>query len=344
MRTLVARAALVALLSPVLALSVAACKSPPDGPSPGAAASAAPTSSAPEQPKTVSGQVIHLRADDVVATDPVPPGVHGHGEALRGIWTAADGTTFAVGFMFTGAPGHDTGAVYRRAAGAAGGAFQLVYNAPGNELGRVWGRSANDVYAAGNKVLAHFDGRAWAEDPVPRLEGNISGVWGNATDLWVTAGHQYTAFVYHRSAAGAWNVEAKTDVMLFNVGGAGGSVWAVGSSGAIFRRDGEGRWKQEVEDRRVQYQSVWASGDDDAWVAGSDLLRSRAPGQWEKVELPVAGPVRYVWGRSRDDVFAGTPSGVFHLSEGRWRPTGVAQDSAAASGTRDEICIAHNDR
>ncbi len=344
MRTLVTRVALVALIALVSAFS-AACKPTPEGPSPSATASASVTtaSAAPAQPRTVSGQVIHLRGDDVVATDPVPPGAHGHGEALRGIWTADDGTTFAVGFMFTGPRARDTGAVYRRGPGPAGAAaWQLVYSTPQNELGRIWGRSASDVYAAGMKVLAHFDGKAWAPVTVPGLEGSISGVWGTATDLWVSAGHQYTAHIYHRDAAGSWNVEAKTDVMLFNLGGAGATVWAVGSLGAVFRRDAEGHWKQETEDKLAQYQSVWASDDDDVWVAGTDL-RHRRGGSWQTVALPLEGPVRYVWGRGKDDVFAGTPGGVFHLVAGQWKKTGFSMDSAGVSGTAGEVLVAHND-
>jgi hypothetical protein len=325
--------------------SMASCKSPADHAEPAPAASTTSTgvpsaSAAPAVPKTVSAQVVHLKADEVTATEMLPAGTHGHGEALRGLWTAEDGTTFGAGFMFTGTPGHDTGTVYRRSPGES--AWQVVYTTPENELGRVWGRNAGDVYAAGMKVLAHFDGKAWAPVTIPRLEGSISGVWGNATDLWVTAGHQYTAHVYHCDSAGSWGVEAKTDVMLFNVGGAGASVWAVGSSGAVFHREPDGHWKQETEDKRAQYQSVWASGEDDVWVAGTDL-RHRRDGSWQTVTLPVEGPVRWVWGRGREDVFAGTAAGAFHLIDGRWKKTGFSMDSGAASGIAGEVLVAHND-
>jgi hypothetical protein len=307
-------------------------------PAPAASSNPAPP---PVQGKNVSGQVVRLQGDKVVATEAMPPSVHGHGEALRGIWVADDGTAFAVGFMFTGTPVRDTGAVYRRPVGA--GAWQLVYSTKENELGRIWGRSASDVWAAGTKVLAHFDGKAWSEVPVPRLEGSISAVWGNATDLWVAAGHQYTAHVYHRDAAGSFSHELKADVMILALGGAGAAVWAAGTGGAVFRRDKDGRWAQEADDRVAQYGSLWASAEDDVWVAGSALLHSRGDGQWTQVELPLSGPIRYVWGRGRGDVLAGTSGGIFHLVDGQWRKTAFTMDSAALSAHGGELFVAHND-
>ncbi len=288
----------------------------------------------------MSGQIVHFQRDKVTATEAMPPSLHGHGEALRAVWTAADGTTFAAGFMFTGTPGQRH---RRRLPAHARRRLPARPQHPENELGRVWGRSATDVYAAGMKVLAHFDGKTWSPIDIPHLEGSISAVWGNATDLWVTAGHQYTAHVYHRDGAGVWAHELKTDVMLFNLGGAGGSVWAVGTSGAIFRRDKEGRWKQESEKKSAQYGSVWASAEDDVWVAGSELVHSTGDGRWSRVDLPVAGPVRYVWGRGKGDVLAGTPGGLLHLVDGQWKKTAFAMDSAGVSGAGDELFVAHND-
>ncbi len=236
---------------------------------------------------------------------------------------------------------HETGAVYRR---ATDGAVQLVYSKPETELGRVWGRSASDVYAGGLQTLVHFDGKEWSEIAIPQIEGSISGMWGDAGSLWVSAGHQFNAFVYHRAPGGAWAQEAKVDVMLFNLGGVGSSVWAVGSSGTVFHRQKDGQWKREAEARGKEYTSVWASAEDDVYAAGTDLLHSRGDGQWDAVELPVGGPLRYVWGRGKDDVFVGVAGGVFHLAGERWAPAGFALDSAGAAGVGGDVFVAHNNR
>jgi hypothetical protein len=330
-------------VSLVLALlSCMSCKSSPDAPDGGSSAppSPVPSASTPPQPRGVSGQIIRLQADQVLATEPVPPSPLGHGEALRAIWTAGDGTTFAAGYRYVGTRGHDTGAVYRR---VPGGAFELVYSKAETELGRLWGRSASDVYAGGVQTLAHFDGKGWSEIAIPHLEGSISGIWGDAVDLWVSAGHQFNAFIHHRDGAGAWSVEAKTDVMLFNLGGVGSSVWAVGSSGTVFHREKDGHWKRETEARSKEYTTVWASAEDDVYTAGTGLLHSRGDGAWVPVELPVGGPLRYVWGRGKDDVFVGVAGGLFHLAGGTWTKTGFAMDSAGISGAGKDLFVAHND-
>jgi hypothetical protein len=303
-------------------------------------AASAAASAAPAKGRNVSGQVIHLQGDKLGATDPMPPSPHGHGEALRAVWAADDGTAFAVGFMFTGTPARDTGAVYRR---APGGSWQVVHSTKENELGRVFGRSADDVWAAGMRVLAHWDGKTWSEVPVPNLEGLISAVWGNAEGLWVTAGHQFTAHVYHRDAAGTFTHELKTDVMLFALGSAGPSVWAAGTSGSIFRRDKDGHWKKEHEEKGAQFGTVWANAEDDVWAAGSSLLHSRGDGTWTKVDLPTPGPARYVWGRGKGDVFVGVAGGIYHLEGERWGKTAFTLDSAGMAASKDDLLVLHND-
>jgi len=334
-----------ALVLAALVLAVPGCKADPAG------SSGAPAPASSATARGISGQILHLEGDRILATDPVPASALGHGEALRAIWTAADGTTFVAGYQYAGGPsrsgapapnprGHDTGAVYRR---APGGGVQLVYSKAETELGRVWGRSAGDVYVGGQQTLAHFDGKAWTEIAIPQIEGSISGIWGDGTDLWVSAGHQFNAFIYHQDPKGAWSVEARTEVMLFNLGGVGSSVWAVGSSGAILHREKDGRWTQEVSEKTKQYSSVWASAPDDVYAAGTDLVHSRGDGLWTKVALPAGGPLRYVWGRGKDDVFAGVPTGVLHLTGGAWARTGVAVDSAGIAGAGGALFVAHND-
>ncbi len=159
----------------------------------------------------------------------------------------------------------------------------------------------------------------------------------------MSAGHQYNAFIHHRDGKHLWSVELKATVMLFGLGGAGTSVWAVGSSGAIFQRDRDGHWKREAEDRMKQYASVWASAPDDVYAAGSDLVHSTGDGRWTPVVLPASGPLRYVWGRGKDDVFAGVPGGLLHLTGGAWQKTGFGQDSAGVSGTVADLFVAHNE-
>jgi hypothetical protein len=291
---------------------------------------------------SVHGEIVELAGDAVVGRTALPEAIHEHGEAMRGLWVAPDGTGFAVGYMYTGVPGPDTGVVYRR---VPGGAWEIVYSKRENELGHVWGRNARDVYAAGVTTLAHYDGTAWSEVPVPGLEGNLSGIWGTDTDLWVCGGSSLAdtdaGRIYHCDAAGKWTVEAKAGAFLYDMGGVGTSVWAVGDEGIILHRGPDGTWVTESTPKRMQHTRVWASGPDDVWVAGSRLLHSTGDGTWTEVSLPVHAQVTEVWGRAKGDVYAGTMGGLFHLQGGSWKETGYTGAAEGLGGTDTRVFVAN---
>ncbi len=292
--------------------------------------------------KTAS-EIGHLDGERVVSMgDSLPPALHGHGEALRGAWMAPDGTAFLAGYMYTGVPGPDTGVIYRKDPG--GGAWKIVYSKKENELGHVWGRSASDVWVAGVTTLAHWDGTSWKEEPIPVREGNLTGVWGTDTDLYVVGGDWKNkgdgGRIFHRDAKGKWTVEAHASSFLYDVQGRGKLLFAVGDHGLILRRGADGKWTDEGKGSQ-QNTHLYLAADNDLWVAGSKLLHSKGDGQWTEVTLPKSAQVTTVWGRGPDDVYAGTLGGLFHLQGGTWKATEWKHDTEAIAGRPGEVLVAN---
>ena len=118
----------------------------------------------------------------------------------------------------------------RRVSQGSGSPARIVYTKPENELGSVWGLSADDVYASGNQLLAHWDGKAWSEIPLAGVEGVVRSVWARGPDVWiVTGGDKDSGFIYRRSAGGPWQTEGHPSCSLLTIYGAGQALWAGGS-------------------------------------------------------------------------------------------------------------------
>jgi hypothetical protein len=291
--------------------------------------------------KTTSG-IGHLEGGKWTSGDKLPPALHGHGEALRGAWVAPDGTEFLTGYMYTGVPGPDTGVVYRK----DGDAWTIVYSKPENELGHIWGSSSSDVWVAGVTTLAHWDGTAWKEEPIPMLAGTLTGIWGDGTVLYVVGGDWQsevkTGAIYRRDGSGTWTLDDQGTAMLYGVGGLGDTVVAVGDDGTILHREKGGEWKREGKTDE-QHTEVFVAGPKDLYVAGSRLLHSSGDGTWEPVELPTDAQATSVWGRSATDLYVGTLSGLFHWDGTAWKATPWDRSSEAIAGNDKKLLVANQD-
>ena len=291
--------------------------------------------------KTTS-EIGHIAGDAIESQgDTLPAALHGHGEALRGAWVAPDGTEFLAGYMYTGVPGPDTGVVYRR---NPGGAWRIVYSKRENELGHVWGTSSKDVWVAGVKTLAHWDGTAWQEERIPMLVGSLAGIWGSGGKLFAVSSDWQARSdrgrIFRRDAHGRWTLDGHGDGNLHDVGGLGSLVLAVGGDGQILRRTRPGVWLNEGEGTHTN-EHVYVASEHDIYVAGSKLLHSSGDGKWARVPLPITAQARTVWGRGSADVYAGTLGGLCHWGGTSWSKTAWTHEVGALSGNGHEVLVAN---
>ncbi|MCA9563022.1 MAG: hypothetical protein KC561_06010 [Myxococcales bacterium] len=146
----------------------------------------------------------------------------------------------------------------------------------GPALFKVWGTSADNVYAVGSRgVLLHYDGSQWTQELAGTAEDLIS-LWGNGPDNIMVAGGRANGVVAR------WNgTEWQSDV-LTGVPGLNG-VWMddngiatfVGVRASVVQMDSAtGQWAAEDVDSTLCLHGVWGTTDGARISGGGSLLTS----------------------------------------------------------------------
>jgi hypothetical protein len=136
----------------------------------------------------------------------------------------------------------------------------------------IWGTDANDVWAADDTGILHFDGNGWTQQ--------------YTSDLVVAVG-------------------------ITSIHGSGsGDVWAIGPRRAL-HFDGE-VWTEFSEAEDQALYDVWAAGPDDVWMVGDGgrILHGDTRGL-EPVTSPTTESLYAIWGTGPRDIWAGGAGGVF---------------------------------
>ncbi|MFZ5477535.1 MAG: hypothetical protein ACOZNI_12235 [Myxococcota bacterium] len=187
-----------------------------------------------------------------------------------GIWGASADDLWAVGgdpavISDAGTIWHWDGTAWSEAEAPAEAAAQIaVY--------KVWGTGASDVWAVGTGgVIVHWDGAAWSNvtSPTPR---NLFTVHGAGSEAWAVGG-EFSGTVVHWDGA-AWTDETPTDPMpqLNGVNAAGEVPVAVGTQGAVWRREG-GAWAADPRGAATSedLHATWVDPDGGIWAVGGHL-------------------------------------------------------------------------
>ncbi|HEX4460637.1 MAG TPA: hypothetical protein VIA18_21810, partial [Polyangia bacterium] len=194
----------------------------------------------------------------------------------------------------------------------------------GRDLRAVLPFAADDVWAAGDRLLVHFDGKAWTGATFTD-QPRFFGLWGaRRDDVWAVG----TELVHWDGKT--WSSIAKlADTAFYGVwGSAGDDVWAVGQQGVVLRWNGKTWTRITTGGPNVTWRGVSGSGRNDVWIVGDHgeaLHWDGAKWQTVHVEADSAGEPPRLYGvvaRARDDVWAaGLPEAVFHFDGKRWQRT-----------------------
>jgi len=250
--------------------------------------------------RTAGHDLMTSSKDAPLKQQPFPAPKHGHGDSVNDAWLAPDGTLFTAGYMITGVPGPDTGAVHRM---LPGGALERVLELPERELWSVWGRSASDVYAVGPKVVMHWDGAAWSEPPIDGVVGDINNVTGTATELWIAgANNDPESSRIYRLTGTTWQREIEVPCVLRGLSIANATLYAGGACNTVFRRGSDGTWTNERIPQSFVYDLV-ATSDSVVYAAATQLLRRNPDGTWVVADAGLPR-VHSVYPGRGDQVFA----------------------------------------
>lgn len=209
-----------------------------------------------------------------------------------------------------------------------------------------WATSPNDAWVVSNSGdVIHWDGARWMH--VLRQETKIfTGVWASGTtDVWVTTYDRFNDLGTGRRLlhwdGSAWSDQQSPVGMIAAISGSSATnVWVVGRGGAS-RWDGAG-WVNAAAVKDINLDSVWAYGQDEAWVSGfcfqeqpSWYLKHLNGPAWD---VPVGSSQQFglgvVWGTAPNNilVFPCRSSGI--ASDGPWRWNGQRWEPFGYSGVR----------
>ena len=224
---------------------------------------------------------------------------------LQGAWT--DGvTTVVVG---------SGGTILR----GSGGSWVPENTAEPGTLYDVWGASASDMLAVGEKgVLLEYADGAWTK------AGNLTsaelrGVHGfGSAGPWFAVGGGGSIV---QNLDGVWEVgKSPTSLVLHGVWGANpNDVWAVGNLGVMVRFDGTS-WTEFDSPTGLTLYDVDGRSATDMFAIGAGGVMAQWDGvEWSVVRSNTTVALRAVWGLGPDDVYAvGAGATIMHFNGLNW--------------------------
>lgn len=181
----------------------------------------------------------------------------------------------------------------------------------------VWGSSASDVFAVGNRgTILHFDGSRWSRQKSGTGK-NLSAVWVASPTDAVAVG--LDGVILHFDGRGWETEKSGTSKSLLAVWGSSASdVYAVGRGGTILHFDGRA-WTRQPSPTRFDLNAAWGTSPTDVSAAGAHGTLVHSDGtKWSQAN-PSFG---WYW---TFNALGGTSSGPVYVGGGR-RPSGQLSD------------------
>lgn len=188
----------------------------------------------------------------------------------------------------------------------------------GPDARAVWGRSVNDMWAAGdNAKVHHWDGQAWSASPVAESR-SFRALWGATSNAFLWAVGQ-SGMIWHWYGSGWTSQQLATSDNLLAISGnelVGIDMWASSDNGKLWRGGYSGGWREAPTGTTEPLYGVWSINPNDAWAVGGagTILHLSASG-WHAVPSGTTSALRAVWAASSENVWAVGDNGVvLHLS------------------------------
>jgi hypothetical protein len=241
------------------------------------------------------------------------------GATLTSLWGSGPADVFAVGsdplgdFDYQGAIIHYDGTTWSPMAAPSGTDFAEV------AFYGVWGSSATDVFAVGerfteiaNATVVHFDGTAWSPMTLPETSGRVlRDVHGTSAASVLAVGNIDLGFFVRRGTAPRAGLRVP------------GSARKVQSSLAIILRYNGIAWTEEVRSEPdLVFFGVWSAAPNDAFAVGAvgdaAAIYHFDGTAWSAMTVPPVGPLFHVWGASGSDVYAVGDGTILHYDGAAW--------------------------
>lgn len=193
-------------------------------------------------------------------------------QIMFGVWGSSLADVWAVGGDLAN---EDAGGVIWHFDGTAWSVTDVADVAPAGlpTLYKVWGRSADEVYAVGRLgMVLRFDGSNWSVVSSDTTR-TLFTVHGNDALVAATGGSNSGVIQELEDDGFVEHAEAVTPQMNGVFVPADGDAVAVGIGGMITRRDDAGRWpvQRTSVDTIFDFHATWIDDEGGIWAVGGDL-------------------------------------------------------------------------
>lgn len=183
----------------------------------------------------------------------------------------------------------------------------------GCALRGVWGSSATDIFAVGDRSLIyHYDGTSWSKMENPAKYYHLKSVWGTAPDNVYAVGD---AILHYDGEA--WHKENSPAGYYANLRGIWGSgpddIYAVGWG--IDHFDGTS-WSK-VDSTGWTLWSVCGTSSTNVYAVGDDFIVHYDGVSWQKTPVPYT-KLSGIWVSPDNHIFISTYQGMIHNDGSGW--------------------------
>ncbi|MBW2735398.1 MAG: hypothetical protein JRH20_23690 [Deltaproteobacteria bacterium] len=203
----------------------------------------------------------------------------------------------------------------------------------------VWANSATDVYSVAfsfarkHNVLVHFDGVS-LEEMLPPEGATLRSIWGDGTDIYVTATQGTGPSVLYRYDGATWHEALKSANRFTSLWGRSASdIYLVESNVGLHHYDGK-NWTVDSKPQGItQVQGV---GSELLGIGGLGNVALRDSTGWKGLSpqtKPLEG-VAHLWAQSPEEVYGLSIRGLWRFDGSDWTLTkaGVPDNPRALGG------------
>jgi len=216
------------------------------------------------------------------------------------------------------------------------------------DLSDVWGSAADDVYAVGGGMIAHWNGSTWSPTSVPYAD-DYRGVWGSGRNdvFFVGAGG---AIVHWDGANWSSMISGTTNLLSRVWGTSARDVLAAGDGGTMLHWDGA-TWSALDVGTQQPLRAVWGIRDRVFAVGGDPggmaLRWNRTSWQTVGIANALDPSLNAIWEAGPDDIFAvGDYGWIQRGGGGTWTPmlcnTQVPLTAVWGSGPDDVYAVGYD--
>ncbi len=185
----------------------------------------------------------------------------------------------------------------------------------------VCGADAVELFAAGYKQAAHFDGENWnllyEELGINERLSSFYAVWALSESDLYAAGRD--GLLAHYDGSEWTEIETETGFDLNDIWAASGSdIFVVGDGGVILYFNGV-LWKELQSKTTSDLNAVWGVSENSVYAAGDNILLHYENKKWNVVDTGYPRDFRSVWASSDTDIYIGSNySYLLHFDGASW--------------------------